>query len=196
MCCFPSVVLVLFGLASVSSAAALSNDLYWGTNGMWWFRPLLMTVSALLIGTGLVLYFRKDGICSLDEVKRQRKRIVNTSLLVFTLSIITYIVFNFIILTEIGVALNLLGRAAACGTGSGAASLRLAPDAPIRPNSMARSRLLKKSVLWGQFTRVCWGRGKAQMVVIFCPIFQSEFLNFQLKFRHHNFQLEFEYHEG
>ena len=107
MCCFPSVVLVLFGLASVSSAAALSNDLYWGTNGMWWFRPLLMTVSALLIGTGLVLYFRKDGICSLDEVKRQRKRIVNTSLLVFTLSIITYIVFNFIILTEIGVALNL-----------------------------------------------------------------------------------------
>ena len=29
MCCFPSVVLVLFGFASVSSAAALSNDLYW-----------------------------------------------------------------------------------------------------------------------------------------------------------------------
>ena len=33
MCCFPSVVLVMFGLASISSAAALSNDLYWGTNG-------------------------------------------------------------------------------------------------------------------------------------------------------------------
>ena len=28
MCCLPSVVLVLFGLASVSSAAALSNTLY------------------------------------------------------------------------------------------------------------------------------------------------------------------------
>ena len=27
MCCFPSIVLVFFGLASVSSAAALSNDL-------------------------------------------------------------------------------------------------------------------------------------------------------------------------
>ena len=26
LCCFPSVVLVFFGLASVSSAAALSND--------------------------------------------------------------------------------------------------------------------------------------------------------------------------
>ena len=107
MCCFPSVVLVLFGLASVSSAAALSNDLYWGTNGMWWFRPLLLTLSAGLVALGLVLYFRSDGICSLDEVKRQRKRIINTSLLVFSLSTIVYILFNFVILTEIGVALNL-----------------------------------------------------------------------------------------
>ena len=107
MCCFPSVVLVLFGLASVSSAADLSNDLYWGTNGMWWFRPLLLTLSAGLVALGLVLYFRSDGICSLDEVKRQRKRIINTSLLVFSLSTIAYILFNFVILTEIGVALNL-----------------------------------------------------------------------------------------
>ena len=107
MCCFPSVILVLFGLASVSSAAALSNDLYWGTNGMGWFRPLLRSLSAALVSLGLVLYFRKDGICTLDEAKRQRKRIVNTSLLVFLLFAVTCIVFNFVILTEIGVALNL-----------------------------------------------------------------------------------------
>ena len=107
MCCFPSVVLVLFGLASVSSAAALSNDLYWGTNGMGWFRPLLLSLSEALVTLGLLLYFRKDGICTLDEAKRQRKRIVNTSLLVFLLFAVTYIVFNFVILTEIGVALNL-----------------------------------------------------------------------------------------
>ena len=107
MCCFPSVVLVLFGLASVSSAAALSNDLYWGTNGMWWFRPLLLVTSASLVAVGLILYFRNDGICSLDEAKRQRKRIVNTSLVVFALSTLAYVLFNFVILTEIGVALNL-----------------------------------------------------------------------------------------
>ena len=107
MCCFPSVVLVLFGLASVSSAAALSNDLYWGTNGMWWFRPLLLATSASLVAVGLILYFRNDGICSLDEAKRQRKRIVNTSLVVFALSTLAYVLFNFVILTEIGVALNL-----------------------------------------------------------------------------------------
>ena len=107
MCCFPSVVLVMFGLASVSSAAALSDDLYWGTNGMAWFRPALVALSTVLVTIGLVLYFRNDGICTMDEVRRQRKRIFNTSLVVFTLSTLTYIVFNFIILTEVGVALDL-----------------------------------------------------------------------------------------
>ena len=107
MCCFPSVVLVMFGLASISSAAALSNDLYWGTNGMGWFRPLLLVMSTLLVLIGLVMYFRKEGICSLDEARRQRKRILNTSLLVLSLSLVSYIVFNFVILTEIGVALDL-----------------------------------------------------------------------------------------
>jgi hypothetical protein len=107
MCCFPSVVLVLFGLASVSTAAALSNDLYWGTNGMAWFRPALMAVSAGMVVAGLVLYFRNQGICTLDEAKRQRRRIVNTSLVVLTLSTLAYVVFNFVILTEIGIALDL-----------------------------------------------------------------------------------------
>ena len=107
MCCFPSVVLVMFGLASVSSAAALSNDLYWGTNGMGWFRPLLSTVSLGLVITGLVLYFRRQGVCTMDEVKRQRTRILNTSLFVITLSIVTNLVFNFVVLTELGIAVDL-----------------------------------------------------------------------------------------
>lgn len=107
MCCFPSVVLVLFGLASVSSAAALSNDLYWGTNGMGWFRPALSAISVVLVVAGLVMYFRGEGICSLDEAKRQRKRIINTSIVVLSLALASYIVFNFVILTELGVALDL-----------------------------------------------------------------------------------------
>ena len=93
MCCIPSVVLVLFGLASVSSAAG--------------FRPALSVLSLVLIALGLVLYFRNDGICTLDEVRRQRKRIVNTSVVALTLAVLVYVVFNFIILTEIGVALDL-----------------------------------------------------------------------------------------
>lgn len=107
MCCFPSVVLVLFGFASVSSAAALSNDLYWGTNGMGWFRPALTLLSFVLVVSGLVLYFRKDGICTMDEARRQRKRILNTSVVALTLAVLTYMLFNFVILTELGVALDL-----------------------------------------------------------------------------------------
>lgn len=107
MCCFPSVVLVFFGLASVSSATALSNDLYWGTNGMGWFRPVLSAVSVLLVVAGLVVYFRSEGICSIDEAKRQRRRIINTSIVVLSLAFVSYIVFNFVILTELGVAMDL-----------------------------------------------------------------------------------------
>ena len=107
MCCIPSVVLVLFGLASVSSAAALSNDLYWGTNGMSWFRPALSVLSLVLVALGLVLYFRNDGICTLDEVRRQRKRIVNTSVIALTLAVLIYVVFNFITPPKIGGALDL-----------------------------------------------------------------------------------------
>jgi len=107
MCCFPSVVLVFFGLASVSSAAALSNDLYWGTNGMGWFRPLLSAVSVVLVLVGLILYFRSEGICTLDQAKKQRTRIVNTSLVVLILSTLIYLVFNYVVLTEVGIALDL-----------------------------------------------------------------------------------------
>ena len=107
MCCFPSVVLVFFGLASVSSAAALSNDLYWGTNGMGWFRPMLSLLSVVFVAAGLVFYFRAQGVCSMDEAKRQRTRIVNTSLVVMFLSLTAYLLFNFVILTEVGIALDL-----------------------------------------------------------------------------------------
>ena len=107
LCCLPSVVLVFFGLASVTTAAALSDDLYWGYNGMGWFRPLLLVASALMVVIGLIIYFRNEGICTLDEAKRQRQRVINTSLLVGTITVLLYLVFNFVILTDLGIAMNL-----------------------------------------------------------------------------------------
>jgi hypothetical protein len=53
------------------------------------------------------MYFRKDGICTIDEARRQRKRILNTSVVALTLAVLTYMLFNFVILTELGVALDL-----------------------------------------------------------------------------------------
>ena len=107
MCCLPSVILVLFGLASVSSAAALSNSLYWGEDGYGWFRPTMLILAAIFVLIGLVIHFRSRGICTLDQAKRARRKIINTSLLVITISYISYLLLNYVILTEIGILLDL-----------------------------------------------------------------------------------------
>lgn len=107
MCCLPSVILVLFGLASVSSAAALSNSLYWGEDGYSWFRPTMLILAAIFVLIGLVVHFRSRGICTLDQAKRARRKIINTSLLVIIISYISYLLLNYVILTEIGILLDL-----------------------------------------------------------------------------------------
>lgn len=107
MCCLPSVVLVMFGLASVSSAAALSNKLYWGEDGFWWFRPTMLLLSLTLVIIGLVIHFRNQGICTLDEVKRERRKVINTALLVLIISYLAYLLLNYVILTELGLLFDL-----------------------------------------------------------------------------------------
>ena len=107
MCCLPSVILVLFGLASVSSAAALSNSLYWGEDGYGWFRPTMLILAAIFVLIGLVIHFRSRGICTLDQAKRARRKIINTSLLVIIITYISYLLLNYVILTEIGILLDL-----------------------------------------------------------------------------------------
>lgn len=102
LCCLPSVVLVLFSLASVSTAAALSDRLYWGP-----MRYVLYAASLALALGGLVLYFRRRGICTLDAAKRERRRIVNTALVVLLGGVLTYLVWNYVILDLIGIALGL-----------------------------------------------------------------------------------------
>ena len=102
MCCLPSVVLVMFGLASVSTAAALSDTLYWGP-----FRWWLFAATALFLGYGLYRHFKSDGICTIDDVKRERQKVVNTTLLVFTIAIVGYLIFNYVILELIGIAVGL-----------------------------------------------------------------------------------------
>jgi hypothetical protein len=93
---------VLFGLASVSTAAALSDRLYWGP-----MRYVLYAVSGALAVGGLVIYFRRRGICTLDAARRERNRIRNTVLLVLIGGVFTYLVWNYVILDLIGIALGL-----------------------------------------------------------------------------------------
>ena len=90
MCCLPSVIMVMFGLASVSTAAALSDTLYWGKDGYWWFRPTMLGIAGVLVTVGLVSYFRNQGVCTLDDVKRERRKVINTSLLAFIIACLLY----------------------------------------------------------------------------------------------------------
>ena len=107
MCCLPSVVLVMFGIATVSTGAALSDTLYWGEDGYSWFRPLMLTIASITVITGLVFYFRNQGICTMDQAKRQRRKIINTSILVIIVSYFSYLILNYVILTEIGILFGL-----------------------------------------------------------------------------------------
>jgi hypothetical protein len=107
MCCLPSVVLVMFGIATVSTGAAISDTLYWGEDGYSWFRPLMLTIASITVITGLVFYFRNQGICTIDQAKRQRRKIINTSILVIILSYFSYLILNYVILTEIGILFGL-----------------------------------------------------------------------------------------
>ena len=107
LCCLPSVVLVMFGLATVSTGAALSDTLYWGGEGFGWFRGTMLLIALTCVVTGLVFYFRNQGICTLDQAKRERRRIINTSLIVLSSTYVIYLLFNYVFLTELGIAVGL-----------------------------------------------------------------------------------------
>ena len=92
----------MFGLASVSTAAALSDTLYWGP-----FRWWLYSATGLFLCYGLYRHFKSDGICTIDDVKRERQKVVNTTLLAFTIAIVGYLIFNYLLLELIGIAVGL-----------------------------------------------------------------------------------------
>jgi len=103
LCCLPSVIWVLFaGSSAIVAADQLSNDLYYS-----WVRFALYGVSLCMVALGLLLYFRNQGVCTLDDAKRERRRVVNTSLAVFTATVLFYMVWNFVILEIVGIAIGL-----------------------------------------------------------------------------------------
>jgi hypothetical protein len=104
LCCFTPVVLVLFGLSSVAFAASLSDTLY-GTY-KWAFRG----VALFLLFAALGWYFyKKEGICTLDALKRKRKRVINLVLLSLIIGILAYIIWLYVVVELIGIALGIWG---------------------------------------------------------------------------------------
>ncbi|MBU03876.1 MAG: hypothetical protein CMA58_02705 [Euryarchaeota archaeon] len=103
LCCLPSVIWVLFaGSSAIVAANTLSETLYYSP-----FRYFLYLISFIMISLALITYFRKRGICTLDDAKKNQRRIINTSLAVFTITIISFLIWNYVILEIIGIAIGL-----------------------------------------------------------------------------------------
>ncbi len=101
LCCITPLVLVLLGLASISTAVSVDNLLSGPL--VWVFRGTAL----ICLGIALGIYFRRRGVCSLDEARRQRNRIINTVLLTLLFAIGGYIAFEYILLSYLGGAVGL-----------------------------------------------------------------------------------------
>lgn len=100
LCCLSPLLLLVFGIASVSVAAS-TVDIFYGTY-KWIFRG----VGLSLLGIGIILHLRKQNICTFDEVKKQQTRIINTVLLTLFIAIIGYIFFLYVVVHYWGVFLG------------------------------------------------------------------------------------------
>ena len=101
LCCATPIVLVLFGLASIAVAADIGNVLY--GDYRWIFRLVALAFMAL----ALWFYFRRRGICTLDQARRERNRIINTSLVVLIFAVGIYIFWTYIAVHYWGIAVGL-----------------------------------------------------------------------------------------
>jgi hypothetical protein len=97
LCCLSSVVIVALGLGSVSFAASLSDTFY--GDYKWYFR--LFGLLCLILG--LIWYFRSEGICTIDRVKREKQKIINTILIALFTGVAGYLFFLYVVVHYIGV---------------------------------------------------------------------------------------------
>ncbi len=101
LCCLTPIVAVLLGLSTVAAANSLGNTLY--GDYMWHFRA----AAAVFLAAALVVYFRKRGICTLDQAKRERNRILNAAILTLLAAVAGYTFWNYVVLHYWGIAAGL-----------------------------------------------------------------------------------------
>ena len=101
LCCLVPIILVLLGLSTVAFAASLTNVLY--GQYKWAFRAL----GLFLLAISLFIYFRKRGICTIDQVKKKKRQIINTILIVLIVAVIAYIIWLYVIVEYIGILLDI-----------------------------------------------------------------------------------------
>lgn len=102
LCCFTPVVVVLVGLGSVSYAITLTDLLYYEYR--WAFQ--LAALMFLLSATGIYLY-TYENVCSVDEMVRKRRKILNLLGIAISLAVIAYVIWLYVIVELIGLALGI-----------------------------------------------------------------------------------------
>lgn len=102
LCCFSPVVLVLLGLSTASFGSSLAGTLYGSYK--WLFR----SAGLLFLLLSLFWYFyRKEKVCSIDEAKKQRRKIINLVLITLILGTLAYVIWLYVVVEIIGVLLGL-----------------------------------------------------------------------------------------
>lgn len=103
LCCLSPIIVVLLGLGTATFAGSLAGTLYGEYN--WVFR----IIGLLLLLISLVLYFRKKGVCTLDQAKKRRNEIINIAVITFAAAVVGYIVFLYVVVHYLGVWLKIWG---------------------------------------------------------------------------------------
>jgi hypothetical protein len=102
LCCFTPIVLVLFCLSSVAFASSLADTLY--GQYKWVFRG----ASLALFFCALWWYFYKtEKVCTWEEAKRKRNRIINMAAIALIIGSALYIIWLYVILHYAGVYLDI-----------------------------------------------------------------------------------------
>lgn len=97
LCCLSPLILVMLGLSTVGFAASLTDTFY--GEYKWYFR---LAGLLALIGAYIV-YLRKQGVCTLDQAKRERNRLINQLLVLLIAGIVGYVIFLYVVVHYLGV---------------------------------------------------------------------------------------------
>ncbi len=101
LCCAGPLVVAALGILSIPAAGTLSLRLFYG---YWW---AFVTGGILTAAAALVVYFRRRGVCTLDEVNRRRREITNAALATLTLFVAVYLVWDYVIVELLGIRMGL-----------------------------------------------------------------------------------------
>jgi len=104
LCCSGPLLVAALGIVSVPVAGALAARLFYS---YWW----AFVGSGMLLGAlGLIIHFRRRGVCTLDQAARRRNEIVSAALAVLLAFALVYLVGDFVVIELLGIKMGVWGN--------------------------------------------------------------------------------------